>query len=197
MTGMGDYENRFSDLSAFSSSSRTLRLRGGNGDSRALSHTSCRCLGDDIDTHVFLKLFHVCELFCTFNRLMSFFLEKCYAVLTFILGKLVTRGKWLILAGMVFSYQERFVCVKALSNRTTLRLSCRISFIGHRLNLNNCAESNRLAGLLRLLPRSEKSKTRKFAQQLSCTLFRRLALPKVRLRAPKSFERITHNFHDY
>jgi hypothetical protein len=113
------------------------------------------------------------------------------------LGKLITRGKWAHpRRNEVHFIKKGSYVYKALSNRTTLRLSCRISFIGHRLNLNNCAELNRLAGLLRLSP-SKKSKTRKFEQLLSCTLFRRLALPKVRSRAPKRFRRITHDFHDY
>lgn len=50
--------------------SQTQRLRGGTGDSRALIHTSRRCFQYHIDTHVFLNLFHVCEMFCAFNRLM-------------------------------------------------------------------------------------------------------------------------------
>lgn len=53
---------------------------GGNGDAQALFHTSCRCFGDDIGTHVFLKLFHVCELFTRTDEVF-FPVEKCYAVL--------------------------------------------------------------------------------------------------------------------
>jgi hypothetical protein len=69
------------------------------------------------------------------------------------LGKLITHGKWALpRRNEVHFIKKGSYVYKALSNRTTLRLSCRISFIGHRLNLNNCAELNRLAGLLRLLP---------------------------------------------